>query len=142
MSFFNDFKKFAFKGNVVDLAVGVIIGGAFGKIISALVEDIIMPVVALVMPSGAWRTNGWVLREAADPKDHVVLRYGDFLGSVVDLLIIALVLFVIVRKVVRVAETKLGGGEKPVEVTTKACPYCCEIVPKAASKCKACTSAL
>ena len=140
MSFLNDFKKFAFKGNVVDLAVGVIIGGAFGKIISALVEDIIMPVVSLVMPSGAWRNNGWVLRKAADPNDHVVLKYGDFLGSVMDLLIIALVLFVVVRKVVRVAENKLGGG--PAEVTTKPCPYCCETVPKAATKCKACTSAL
>jgi large conductance mechanosensitive channel len=140
MSFLNDFKKFAFKGNVVDLAVGVIIGGAFGKIISALVEDIIMPMVALVMPSGAWRSNGWVLREATDPKDHVVLKYGDFLGSVVDLVIIALVLFVVVGKVVRVAEAKLSGPAP--EATTKPCPYCCESVPKAASKCRACASAL
>ena len=67
MAFIDDFKKFAFKGNVVDLAVGVVIGAAFGKIVSALVADLVMPVVALVLPSGDWRTSGLVLKEAADP---------------------------------------------------------------------------
>ena len=82
MAFIEDFKKFAFKGNVVDLAVGVVIGGAFGKIVSALVADLVMPFVALIMPGGDWRTNGIILRHGAKPEDNVVLKYGDFVGSV------------------------------------------------------------
>src|SRR4051812_8911931 len=99
MSFFADFKKFAFKGNVIDLAVGVVIGAAFAKIVSALVADFIMPLVALVMPSGDWRSSGIVLRHAADPKDNVILKYGDFLGAVLDFLLVALVLFVVVSRI-------------------------------------------
>ena len=75
MAFVEDFKKFAFKGNVVDLAVGVVIGAAFGKIVSALVADLVMPFVALIMPSGDWRTSGIVLRHAEKPADDVVLKY-------------------------------------------------------------------
>src|SRR6266404_7222953 len=82
ISLFEDFKKFAFKGNVVDLAVGVIIGAAFGKIVTAVVGDFIMPIVALLMPAGEWRDNGIVLRQGATPKDAVIIKYGDFLGSV------------------------------------------------------------
>src|SRR5690242_20576261 len=88
-SFWGDFRKFAFKGNVLDLAIGVIIGAAFGKIVAALVSDIIMPLVALVMPSGDWRSNGIVLRHAADPKDRVILQYGDLLGATFDFLLVA-----------------------------------------------------
>src|SRR6188472_479799 len=103
MSLMADFKKFAFKGNVVDLAVGVVIGAAFAKIVSALVADLVMPVVALVMPSGDWRTSGYLLRKAADSKDDVVLKYGDFLGAIVDFLLVALVLFLVVSKIVKAA---------------------------------------
>src|ERR1700687_1765603 len=92
MSFFGDFKKFALKGNVVDLAVGVVIGAAFGKIVTALVSDLIMPLVALVMPTGDWRSSGVILRRAADPKDNSVLRWGDFVGAVLDFIIVSLVL--------------------------------------------------
>lgn len=140
MSFFQDFKKFAFKGNVVDLAVGVIIGGAFGKIVTALVGDVVMPVVALFMPQGDWRQNGWVLRAAADPKDAVVLHYGDFLGAVLDFFIIAGVLFLLVSRVVRAAESALGAGALPA--TTRDCPECLEKVPRQATRCRACTSQL
>ena len=73
MAFIEDFKKFAFKGNVVDLAVGVVIGGAFGKIVSALVADLVMPFVALFMPGGDWRALGSILRHGAKPEDNVVL---------------------------------------------------------------------
>ena len=139
MSLMSDFKKFAFKGNVVDLAVGVVIGAAFAKIVSALVADFVMPVVALVMPSGDWRASAWILRQAADPKDNVALKYGDFLGSVLDFLIVALVLFLVVSKIVKVAEGKLS---KPDEATTKECKFCLETVPLKATRCKACTSEL
>src|SRR5271166_4501624 len=139
MSFLSDFKSFAFKGNVVDLAVGVVIGGAFGKIVSALVSDVIMPTVALVMPSGDWRASGLIVRQAANPKDSVVLRWGDLLGSVLDFFIVALVLFVVVSKIVKTAEGRLA---KPAAAVTKPCPFCLETVPLAATRCKACTSTL
>ncbi len=133
MQLIADFKKFAFKGNVVDLAVGVIIGAAFGKIVTALVTDLIMPVVALAMPSGDWKKDGYVLRHAADPKQDVVLQYGDFLGSVIDFLIIAIVLFLIVSQIV-------GRVMKKDDPTTKECQFCLEQIPLKASKCKFCTS--
>ncbi len=139
MSFVADFKKFAFKGNVVDLAVGVVIGAAFAKIVSALVADFIMPLVALIMPSGDWRASGVTLRQAADPKDNVVLKYGDFLGAVLDFLIVALVLFIVVSRIIKAAEGRLS---KPAEATTKECTFCFQPVPVRATRCKACTSEL
>jgi large conductance mechanosensitive channel len=144
MAMLDDFKNFAFKGNVVDLAVGVVIGAAFGKIVSALVADIVMPVVALIMPSGDWRMAGIVLKEATDPKENVVLKYGDLLGATIDFLIVAFVLFLIVSKVIKAAESKIGGKSKapPPPATTKPCPFCCETIPMAATRCKACTSEL
>src|SRR3954469_14691642 len=139
MALLEDFKKFAFKGNVVDLAVGVVIGAAFAKIVTAMVADFIMPMVALVMPSGDWRMSGIILRHAADPKDNVVLKYGDFLGSILDFLVVAMVLFLVVSKVVKTAEAKLGG---PAEVSTRECKFCLETVPVKATRCKFCTSQL
>jgi large conductance mechanosensitive channel len=139
MAIWEDFKKFAFKGNAVDLAVGVVIGAAFGKIVTALVSDLVMPVVALFMPAGEWRENGITLRPGATPKDAVILKYGDFLGAIVDFFVIAFVLFIVVSKIVKQAESRLHGPDAP---TTKECPYCMEIVPKAARRCKSCTSDL
>ncbi len=124
MSFLGDFKGFALKGNVVDLAVAVVIGGAFGKIVTALVNDIIMPAVGKVMPASDWKT--W---QAGG------LKIGDFAGSIVDFVIIALVLFVVVVKL-------MGAVRKaPVETpTTKACPECLETIPLKATRCRACTA--
>jgi large conductance mechanosensitive channel len=90
MAFWQDFKAFALKGNVVDLAVAVVIGGAFGKIVSALVADIIMPLVGALMPSTEWRN--W-------QATALHLKVGDFLGAVVDFFIVAMVLFIVVVKV-------------------------------------------
>jgi large conductance mechanosensitive channel len=132
-----DFKTFAFKGNVVDLAVGVIIGAAFGKIVTALVADVIMPIVSLFLPGGDWRAGGLVLRHAADSKNDVVLKYGDLLGSILDFLIVAFVLFLIVSKVVKAAEARLAG---PASATTKECPYCFESIPLKATRCRGCTA--
>ncbi len=138
MSVWQDFKQFAFKGNVIDLAVGVVIGAAFGKIVSALVADFIMPIVALAMPAGEWRENGIILREGATPKETVVLKYGDFLGSTLDFFIIAFVLFILVSKLVKAAE----GRIRPQTATTRPCPWCTETIPVAAKKCKFCCSDL
>jgi large conductance mechanosensitive channel len=137
MALLDDFKKFAFKGNVVDLAVGVVIGAAFGKIVSALVADLVMPVVALVLPSGDWRNAGVVLRHGVDPKDDVVLKWGDFLGTLLDFFVVAAVLFVVVSKILKAAEKRF---EKPQEASTKECPFCLEMVPIKATRCKACTA--
>jgi large conductance mechanosensitive channel len=142
MSFAEDFKKFAFKGNVVDLAVGVIIGAAFGKIVSALVADIVMPVIAFILPSGDWRASGLVLRHADLPKDDVVLKYGDFLGAVVDFLVVALVLFILVSRLIKAVEERLArpSAVEPAPVLTKECVYCLESIPVKATRCRACTS--
>jgi large conductance mechanosensitive channel len=124
MSLWEDFKGFALKGNVVDLAVAVVIGGAFGKIVSALVSDVLMPVVGALMPSQEWRS--WQV-------SPLHLKVGDFLGAVVDFFIVAMVLFVVV--------VKLGGRfKKPAAPTTKDCPECLEKIPIAAKRCRACTA--
>ncbi len=142
MSFIDDFKKFAFKGNVVDLAVGVVIGGAFGKIVSALVADLVMPIVALVLPSGDWRTAGLVLKEAEKPEDNVVLNYGNFIGSVLDFFVVALVLFIVVSRIIKAAEGRLAKPAEEAPPAVKECPACCETVPAKAIRCKYCTSEL
>ncbi len=139
MGMLADFKKFALKGNIVDLAVAVVIGGAFGKIVAAVVADVVMPIVSLAMPSGDWRKNGWILRKAADPKDNVVLNYGDLLGVTLDFIVVAFVLFLVVSKIVKRLEDKFGKKE---EATTKDCPYCLDTIPIKATRCKSCTSQL
>ncbi len=117
------------------------IGAAFGKIVTAMVADLVMPIVALVLPSGDWRSSGLVLREAAEPKNNVVLKYGDFLGATIDFVIVAFVLFLIVSKLMKTAEARFG--EKRVEVvTTKECPFCLETLALKARRCKACTATL
>ena len=91
-SLFEEFKNFAFKGNVIDLAVGVIIGGAFGKIVSSLVDNIIMPVVSVILPGNAGYKD-WVLKIG-----EKTIPYGAFLGDIVSFLLLALALFVFIVK--------------------------------------------
>lgn len=131
MAFVEDFKKFAFKGNVVDLAVGVIIGGAFGKIVSGIVDFLVMPLVSMVMPSGNWKELKWVLKDAAKPEDVVAVKYGALAGNVLDFIVIALVLFLVMSKLF---------AKKEEAPTTKECPLCLSEIPIKASKCKACGS--
>lgn len=139
MAVLEDFKKFAFKGNVVDLAVGVVIGAGFGKIVTALVADIVMPFVALLMPAGDWRENGIYLRGVKGDANAVVLKYGDFLGAVLDFFVIAFVLYLIVSKIVKAAEGHLKISGAP---TNKECPHCLETIPYGARRCKFCTTDL
>ena len=133
MSFMSEFRDFAMRGNGVDLAVGVIIGGAFGKIVSGLVDFLIMPLVSVVMPSGNWKELKWVLRDAPKPEDVVAVKYGALAGSLLDFLVVALVLFIFVSKIM---------GKKDPPPSTKECPLCLSDVPIKAKKCKACTSDL
>src|SRR5205823_9663203 len=125
MGLLQDFKAFALKGNVVDLAVAVIIGGAFGKIVSALVADIVMPLVNVVQRGGEWRN--WTVTS-------LNFKVGDFLGAVVDFFLIALVLFLIVTRMVN------RVYKREATPATKACPECLEQIPLAARRCRACTA--
>lgn len=134
-----EFREFAFKGNVVDLAIGVIIGAAFGKIVTALVNDIIMPFVSLILPSGEWRATAITLAERAPDgaEGDVRLLVGDLLSVGVDFLIVGFVLFLAVRTLNRFKRV-----EPPPSPSTKNCPQCLESVALAAKRCKYCTSEL
>lgn len=101
--FVRDFREFALKGNVVDLAIAVIIGGAFGKIVTSFVQDLVMPVISLAIPGGDWRTAKIVLAPGTagvEGSEKAVL-IGSFLGSIVDFVIIAFVIFLVIRALAR-----------------------------------------
>jgi large conductance mechanosensitive channel len=138
-----DFKKFAMKGNVIDLAVGVIIGAAFGKIVSSLVSDIIMPIIGRVVGNidfsdlyinlSKTKYNSF---EAAQAAGAATINYGVFLNNVINFLIIAFSIFVVIRQLERFKK------KEEVKATTKKCSYCCTDIPLEASRCPHCTSEL
>ena len=130
---FNEFKEFLLKTNAMALAVGVIIGAAAGKIVSALVADILMPIISLALPAGDWREASFVLVANADPKLVKAIKYGDFLGSVIDFVFIALAVFLIMKMLIKPAPPA-------PETPSKGCPFCKESNAVDATKCKACTS--
>jgi large conductance mechanosensitive channel len=130
MGMLQEFKAFINKGNVIDLAVAVVIGGAFGKIVSAIVSDVVMPFVNGVLPQGDWRK--WEVTP-------LHFRVGDLLGTMVDFVIVAFVIFLVMVKFMGAAQ-RFGRG--PAAVATKQCPECLEMVPLAARRCRACTSVL
>ena len=118
--FFKDFKAFAIKGNVIDMAVGVIVGGAFGKIITSLVSDIVMPLFAMVLGNKAFESMFIVLREASDPKDNIVLYYGNFILQIVDFLIIAFSIFIVLRLLIKFKrKQETAPVEIPLEPTAE-----------------------
>jgi large conductance mechanosensitive channel len=139
-----EFRDFAFKGNVVDLAIGVIIGAAFGKIVTALVNDVIMPLVALILPSGEWRQAAITLRENPPdgPSGDARLLIGDLASVVVDFLIVGFVLFLIVRGLSKLKNATHVPPLTPPAPTTRECPDCLEQVAIKAKRCKFCTSSL
>lgn len=130
MSVLSEFKQFALKGNVVDLAVAVVIGNAFTAIVNAVVADLVMPVVGLVLPGGDWRNV------TVTP---LQLRLGHLLGALLDFFIIALVLFIVVVKVGALWSRKAAPPPPPA---TKVCPECRETIALDARRCRACTSVL
>jgi large conductance mechanosensitive channel len=101
MKIISEFKEFAVKGNVLDLAIGVIIGGAFGKIVTSLVNDIVMPPLGLLLGGVDFADQKWVLKEAADGVSEVALNYGAFINSIVDFLIVAVAIFFVIRQINR-----------------------------------------
>jgi large conductance mechanosensitive channel len=131
-----DFVSFLTKSNALALAVGVIIGGATGKLVSAVVDDLLMPVVGLIMPAGEWRSAQIVLSQSTDSAGKITvnaIKYGNLLGSVIDFVIIAFVVYVLTKAVL---------PKEPQAAPTKSCPECLETVPAAAHKCRACTAAI
>ncbi len=109
MSVLKDFKEFAVKGNVIDLAVGVIIGAAFGKIVSSFVSDVVMPPLGLLTSGADFKDLAWVLRPAQGAVPAVILKYGMFLQSVFDFLLVAIAIFAMVQAI-----AKLKREEKVV----------------------------
>jgi large conductance mechanosensitive channel len=127
-----EFRDFAMRGNVLDLAVAVIIGGAFGKIVASLVNDVLMPIIGLIM-------GGVNFSELAIQPEgtEAIIKYGAFIQSIIDFIIVAFVIFLIVRTMNRM--------KKPAPVaapTTKECPHCFTSIPIKATRCPNCTSQL
>ena len=129
-----EFKGFLVKQNALALAIGVIIGAAVGKVVTSIAEDVINPIIGLLLPGGSWRDAKIVLAhgvDAAGKPTETAITYGHLIGSAVDFLVIALVVFLIMK-----AFLPKPGEEKPA---TKECPQCKELIPIAATRCKACT---
>ena len=151
MGMIKEFKEFAVKGNVVDMAVGIIIGGAFGTIVKSLVDDVLMPPTGLllggvdfsnffvVLKQGAKAAGPYAALADAKAAGAVTLNYGIFLNAVISFLIVAFAVFMLVRSI-----NVLRRQEKalPAEPTTKECPYCISTIAISASRCPNCTSEL
>jgi len=141
---FQEFGKFIKRGNVIDLAVGVIIGGAFGKIIASFVNDIIMPPLGLLLGKVNFASlfidlsgKGYETLELAKEAGAPTLNYGAFIQNIVDFLIVAFVVFLVVRQI-----NKMKKDEAPAAPTTKTCPHCATEIPLNAKRCPHCTSQL
>lgn len=139
---FKEFKEFAMRGSVLDLAVGVIIGAAFGKVVSSLVDDVLMPPLGRLIGRVDFSNLYINLSEThydtlAEAKAHgVALSYGNFINTIINFLIVAFAIFVLVRAVNK------WLPKPPAPVTTKQCPECAMPIPVAAKKCGHCTSAV
>lgn len=140
-----EFKDFAMRGNMLDLAVGVVIGGAFGKIISSLVSDIIMPLIGLMLGKVDF-TNLFItlgdgtFNTLADAKKAGVatINYGLFLNNILDFLIIAFSIFIVIKQINRFTKKE----QPPAPATTKACKYCFTEIHMDATRCPNCTSVI
>ena len=146
-----EFKEFAMRGNVVDMAVGIIIGAAFGTVVTSLVADILMPPIGLllgnidfvnlflVLKEGAKASGPYVSLAAAKAAGAVTINYGLFINTVISFLIVAFAVFLLVRSINRLKRQEEGPPPVP---TTKECPYCVSTVPMKATRCPHCTSEL
>jgi large conductance mechanosensitive channel len=143
-----EFKDFAMRGNVVDLAVGIVIGAAFGAIVTSLVDDILMPVLGLILGNADFANLFVVLREGTVPGPYttlalaqeagaVTLNYGLFINAIVSFLIVAFAIFLLIRSINRLQREKNPPPEEP---TSKDCPYCFSEISIKATRCPNCTS--
>jgi len=148
---FKEFKEFVMRGNVVDMAVGIIIGAAFGTIVKSLVSDIIMPPIGLMLGNVDFTNLFTVLKEgaiAAGPyasladaqaAGAVTINYGVFINTIISFLIVAFAIFLLIRKVNALKKKEEAPSAVP---TTKDCPYCLTSIPIKATRCPHCTSKL
>jgi large conductance mechanosensitive channel len=141
---FKEFKEFAMRGNVVDMAVGIIIGAAFGRIVSSLVNDVIMPPIGLLLgkvdfSSLFFNLSGTPYATLADAKKvgAPAIAYGAFLNTILDFVIVAFVIFLLIRQM-----NKLKKQPAAAAPTTKECPYCLSVIPIKATRCGHCTAQL
>ena len=150
MGMVKEFKEFAVKGSVVDMAVGIIIGGAFGTIVKSLVDDVLMPPVGLLLGGVDFKDLFAVLRPGdpgppyvtiadAQASGAVTLNYGQFINNVIAFLLVAVAVFMLVKAINRMRRQE---QEAPLSPTDKACPFCATTIPLAASRCPNCTSPL
>ena len=149
----NEFKKFAMRGNVIDMAVGIIIGAAFGKIVDSLVKDVIMPPIGLLLGKVDFSNLFVVLRDGATPAPYnslaaaqeagaVTMNLGLFVNAIISFLIVAFAVFILI-KAINELQAKMDKKEaQEVVKTTKSCPYCCSEIPLNATRCPNCTSEL
>jgi large conductance mechanosensitive channel len=142
----SEFKKFAMRGNVMDMAVGIIIGGAFGKIVSSFVNDVLMPPIGKLLGGVDFTSLFLVLGEgqfesldAAKEAGVATLNYGSFIQTVIDFLIIAFAIFMMIRTMNRLQKEEEAS---PAEPTTKDCPQCLSSIPIKATRCAHCTTQL
>ena len=143
-----EFREFALKGNVVDLAVGIIIGAAFGKITTSLVNDVIMPPIGALLGRVDFSTlfinlsgTPYASLAAAKRAGAPVIAYGAFINTVIDFTIVAFAVFILVRQINRL-KSRLGRNEPPPAPSEKTCPKCLSTIPIQATKCRACTADL
>ena len=137
MKIFKEFKEFISRGNVMDMAVGIIIGGAFTGIVNSLVNDIINPLIGMI---GGTDLSGYVLVL----KDEATLNYGSFLTAIINFLIMAVVVFILIKSINTMSKafTRKKKEEEPAAPTTKVCPFCKSEVNIEATRCPHCTSEL
>lgn len=131
-----EFKTFAFKGNMIDLAIGVIIGAAFGRVVTSLVENVFMPLLAAIGAGGEGYEGLSFTVNGAE------IQYGLFLGALINFLIVAAVIFFIVIKIVKGTLARVKTAPPPGEPTVKECPFCLSDIPILAKRCKFCTADL
>ena len=141
---FKEFKEFTMRGNVLDMAIGIIIGAAFGKIITSFVNDILMPPIGLLLGRVDFSNlfvnlsgQPYGSLEEAQAAGAATINYGLFLNTVLDFIIVAFVIFLLIRRVNRL---KREPEALPAEPTTKECPYCLSTIPIKATRCPHCTS--
>lgn len=137
MGMMQEFKDFAMRGNVVDMAVGIIIGGAFGKIVSSFVNDVIMPPIGMLMGNVDFSHLALTLKEKSAEAEAVTIKYGVFINTVLDFIIVAFAIFIVIKQM-----NRLKKEEPAPEPDTKECPKCCSAIPIKATRCPNCTSEL
>lgn len=137
MGMLKEFKEFAMKGNVVDMAVGIIIGGAFGKIVTSLVTDVVMPPIGLVLGNVDFSGLAITMNDPIGTVPPVTLKYGAFINTVIDFLIVSFVIFIVVKQM-----NRLKPAVPPPEPSTRDCPRCQMSIPIKATRCGHCTSEL